>query len=98
MKRSVDRFTCQHHIGKASLITLLRLSISFIFPMCHRCEANGVTQIAGLSTLANWCMLEYIDFVETPDIISRCSLAAYYYLGFRHHVPSLYSAISLIKP
>lgn len=96
MKRSVDRITYRQHIGKAGLISLLWPSISFIFPMCHRCEANGVAQITGLSTLASWCILEYIDFIETSDIISECSLAAYCNLGFKHGAP-LYSTISLIN-
>jgi hypothetical protein len=61
----------------------------------HRCKANGVAEIVGMSTLASLCMLEYtilwrlLQFMETPAIISGCSLVVYYDLGFMHHVPPL---------
>lgn len=101
MKRSVSGFISgQQHSRKAGLTILLH-SVSFIFPVCHRyCKAIEVASdalVSSYSLLAIWCLLEYIDLVETTVIISGSSLDTYCNLRFRQHVLLLYSIVSLIK-
>ena len=101
MKRSVvGLISGRQHSGKAGL-TVLSHSVSFIFPVCHRyCKAIEVASgalVSSCALLAIGCLLEYIDLVETSAIISGNSLDAYYNLGFRQHVPPLYSTVSLFK-
>ncbi|PRQ39396.1 hypothetical protein RchiOBHm_Chr4g0424711 [Rosa chinensis] len=86
MKRSVDGVTSvRQHSGKAMLFVNMLLRDRIIFPVCH-CYVK-VNRVVIRALFANWCLLEYIDFVETLGIISGCSLDAYYNLGFRLHVP-----------
>ncbi|PRQ54980.1 hypothetical protein RchiOBHm_Chr1g0319561 [Rosa chinensis] len=68
MKQSVFKSSGRKHGRKADFIVLW-LHMSFIFPICHYCEANGVAQLSSMSTLASWCMFEYIRLVGVPVII-----------------------------
>lgn len=93
MKQNINKSSnSRQHVGKANLISLLWLSINFIFPICHRCKENDVAQIAGMSTHASWCPLEYIVFMETLAINSGCSPDANYVMGFRHHIPFVFNS------
>ncbi|PRQ38346.1 hypothetical protein RchiOBHm_Chr4g0412841 [Rosa chinensis] len=86
MKLSItsNTFRCQHS-GKVDLSGLW-LRVSIIFRVCRQnCKAN-------VALFAKWCLLEYVGYVETLDIISGGSCT----MGFRHNVPSLYSTVSLI--
>ncbi|PRQ39266.1 hypothetical protein RchiOBHm_Chr4g0423271 [Rosa chinensis] len=94
MKPSAASYSSdRQHSGKAGLIALW-LCMSFIFPVCHPCEANSVSQISSLSALATRCMFEYIRLVEIPVII-RDALSVL--IVFRAAAP-LYSTVSLMKP
>ncbi|PRQ39664.1 hypothetical protein RchiOBHm_Chr4g0427731 [Rosa chinensis] len=86
MKRSVARFTSmRQHSGKAVLFVMMFFCDRVIFPVCHRYVKANRVAIGAL--FANWCLLEYIDFVGAFGIISRDSLDIYCNLGFKLHVP-----------
>lgn len=51
-------------------------------------KSDDTSGVVSCALLANWCMLEYIVLVETPDIISKLSLDAYSNMRFRHHILS----------
>ncbi|PRQ18332.1 hypothetical protein RchiOBHm_Chr7g0204801 [Rosa chinensis] len=66
-----------------------------MFALCHcYVKANGVVCRA---LFTSWCLLEYMFYVEIPDIISRHTLDGYCNQGFRLNIPPLYSTVSLIK-
>ena len=73
------------HSRKVALISNLWPYFGMVFPICRlSCKADG---IANCAIPAKWCLLEYMNFVETPAIIARGSLDEYCNLGFRHYVP-----------
>ncbi|PRQ39215.1 hypothetical protein RchiOBHm_Chr4g0422711 [Rosa chinensis] len=74
------------HSGKVGILGIW-LHVSSIFPVYHHnCKANGVANDA---LFAKWCLLEYIGYIENPDIILGCSLETYCNVGFRKNVPLL---------
>ncbi|PRQ55971.1 hypothetical protein RchiOBHm_Chr1g0330531 [Rosa chinensis] len=95
MKLSVTEIVFRwQHSGKADRNSKLWLRVCKIFLVCHHlCKAN---RVANDALFANWCSLEYIFSVETLVMISGCSLHAYCNLGFRYHVPPMYSEVSLM--
>ena len=89
MKRSVVRFLSgRQHSEKADLLVLSH-SFGLIFLVCHRnCKA---IEVANRATLAIWCLFEYMNLIETTDIISGRSLETYCKMRLRFYVPLLYS-------
>ena len=85
MKNSVaGLFSRRQHSGKADLIVLSHF-IGVIFPVCHHnCKA---IEVASCATLANWCLFEYMNLVETLDIISGRSLETHCNMGLKLYVP-----------
>ena len=101
MKLSVVGFSIRRqHSRKAGLVDIRicnRVTYLLIFPLCHRCDKANRVAIS-VVLFASWCLLEYMYFevVESLGIIPGF-LSAYCNLGFRLHVPPLYSTVSLMK-
>lgn len=74
------------HSRKAELICDLWLCFGLSFwYICHiYCKTDGIAKCV---IPANWRKLEYMTLVHTLTSIARCSLDAYYFLGFRIYVP-----------
>ena len=92
MKLSVVRYcSVRQHSGKAILIALWHC---IIFPVCHHlCKAN---RVAVCALFANWCMLEYISFVETLVIIQEVLFMLHVNWGLGIMSPPLYYEVSLL--
>ncbi|PRQ43127.1 hypothetical protein RchiOBHm_Chr3g0465101 [Rosa chinensis] len=93
--RVVGVLSRRQHNRKVVPMAFMLRSHRVLFLLCHRnVKANGE---ASSALFANWCLFEYMFFVEFPDIISGRTLYAYCNQGFRLNVPPLYSTVSLMK-
>lgn len=66
---------------------------NYIIAFCERYLSrislyDNAIEVTNRALLISWCLVEYIDLLETFDIISRRYLDAYCNMGFSHYLPS----------